>query len=519
MPVANEIMPASHQARLSSDLGASVAEGEGSAERGPGHHFGDHRPSLRPRRSISHEVLGGTLQLLDLIAVVTAGIAAYAVYVIVLVGDQTGHDRYGLVIAIAACLFVLAQRRLGAYTVQSLSQLGWQLGRLALVWTATISALTTMAFIAKVAPYYSRGWAVTWVLLAFCELALLRIGARYLVGWWAKRGLLSRAVVVVGAGKIGDQLVNKLATAAGADIVVAGIFDDRLTRVPSAIAGHRVLGTTDDLIVFARSFPIDEVIIALPLRAEERIAELVQKLQTLPVDLRLSIDSIGGAFPMRRIGEIATARTIDIVDRPLKHWSGVTKWVEDKVLGLAFLVLFAPLFALVALAIRLDSRGPVFFVQERFGFNNRTFRVWKFRTMHVEVSDVSGSNRTVPSDPRVTRVGRFLRGMSLDELPQLLNVLIGDMSLVGPRPHVMAMKAGDRLYHDAVADYFLRHRVKPGMTGWAQVNGLRGEIDTVEKARRRIDHDLYYIGHWSLWLDIKILLSTVRVLMSRQNAY
>jgi polysaccharide biosynthesis protein PslA len=167
----------------------------------------------------------------------------------------------------------------------------------------------------------------------------------------------------------------------------------------------------------------------------------------------------------------------------------------------------------------LESRGPVLFVQDRFGFNNNVIRVLKFRTMFVDRGDVSGAQRTVRNDPRVTRVGRVLRWLSFDELPQLLNVLRGEMSLVGPRPHAIAMRAGDQLYFEAVEDYAQRHRIKPGITGWAQVNGCRGEIDTLAKARARVDHDLYYIENWSLWLDLKTAVLTVLVLLTRQDAY
>jgi polysaccharide biosynthesis protein PslA len=174
---------------------------------------------------------------------------------------------------------------------------------------------------------------------------------------------------------------------------------------------------------------------------------------------------------------------------------------------------------LVALLIKLESRGPVFFVQRRFGFNNEVIRVLKFRTMYVDRGDQSGEQRTVRDDRRVTRVGRILRALSIDELPQLINVLRGEMSIVGPRPHAIAMKAGNGvLYGDAVAEYCHRHRVKPGITGWAQVNGLRGEVDTLSKARARVEHDLYYIEHWSPWLDLKILVKTIIVVML-QPAY
>jgi exopolysaccharide biosynthesis polyprenyl glycosylphosphotransferase len=210
---------------------------------------------------------------------------------------------------------------------------------------------------------------------------------------------------------------------------------------------------------------------------------------------------------------------LEVADRPLKSWRAIVKWAEDKAFAAALLALLGPLMALIAILIKLDSRGPVFFVQKRFGFNNDVIRVFKFRTMYVDRGDPSGAQRTVQNDPRITRLGRFLRLLSLDELPQLINVLRGDMSLVGPRPHAIAMKAGNCLYSQAVEQYFHRHRVKPGITGWAQVHGLRGEVNTLEKAHARVACDLYYIDHWSPWLDLKTLAKTVTILASRDNAY
>jgi exopolysaccharide biosynthesis polyprenyl glycosylphosphotransferase len=280
-----------------------------------------------------------------------------------------------------------------------------------------------------------------------------------------------------------------------------------------------VLGNTDDLLRFAREVMLDEVIIALPLSAERRLKEIIDKLKVLPTDLRLSAEAIAENFPLRGMSHLAGAPLLGIVDRPIKHWNAVAKWVEDKVLSATLLFALAPAMALIALLIKLESRGSVLFVQERFGFNNKAIRVYKFRTMYADRGDISGAQRTVYKDPRITRVGRVLRLLSLDELPQLLNVLKGDMSLVGPRPHAIAMKAGDRLYFEAIEDYARRHRVKPGITGWAQVNGHRGEIDTVEKGRARLQCDLFYIDNWSLWLDLRTLILTIPILLSRQNAY
>jgi exopolysaccharide biosynthesis polyprenyl glycosylphosphotransferase len=322
-------------------------------------------------------------------------------------------------------------------------------------------------------------------------LLAVRIILRLLVQHWKIQGRLLRSLAIVGGGVFGEELIERLKKEGKDEVEVIGIFDDRLTRISSSVGGYPVLGTTNSLIEYAQTSSIDEVIIALPLRATERIGEIVAKLRMLPVDLRLSIASVGSSFPTRGIGYIADIPLIEILDRPLKNWSGITKWLEDKILSILCIIIFSPLMAMIALAILLDSRGPIFFFQERFGFNNRSVRVIKFRTMYSDRGDPTGAMRTVVNDSRVTRVGRLLRRLSLDERPQLFNVLRGDMSLVGPRAHAVAMKAGDHLYHEAVDEYFQRHRVRPGITGWAQTHGSRGEINSVESAKRRVELDLY----------------------------
>jgi polysaccharide biosynthesis protein PslA len=302
-------------------------------------------------------------------------------------------------------------------------------------------------------------------------------------------------------------------------IRVLGVFDDRRSRVPAAILEHQVLGTVEDLLDYARQVPIDEIIVALPLNAESRLQAIFERLRLLPVDIKLSLDPIADRMPIQGISGIGAIPTIDIVDKPLKHWAAIVKFLEDKLLSGLLLIVFGPPMLLIALAIKLDSPGPVFFVQERFGFNNRPIRVLKFRTMYVDQGDATGALQTVRGDKRVTRLGWWLRSFSLDELPQFINVLRGDMSLIGPRAHAIRMKAAGRLYHEAVGEYFMRHRVKPGLTGWAQIHGLRGETDTLDKAERRLAHDLWYIDHWSLWLDLVILLKSAKVVFVRGNAY
>lgn len=203
----------------------------------------------------------------------------------------------------------------------------------------------------------------------------------------------------------------------------------------------------------------------------------------------------------------------------MRDFDGILKGLQDRLLALIGVVVLSPLLLLTAIAIKLESKGPVFFKQKRFGFNNLEIEVLKFRSMYVDRQDESGAQRTTKGDPRVTRVGRIIRRTSIDELPQLFNVLRGEMSLVGPRPHATAMRVGDAYYHDAVRGYAARHRVKPGITGLAQVRGLRGEIDTIERAKKRVEYDIYYIENWSPLLDLRIICETLVRLVWDRHAY
>jgi exopolysaccharide biosynthesis polyprenyl glycosylphosphotransferase len=210
---------------------------------------------------------------------------------------------------------------------------------------------------------------------------------------------------------------------------------------------------------------------------------------------------------------------IDLYDKPIADWGYVSKWLFDKIVGALALAVFAPVMLLVALAIKLESKGPVLFRQKRYGFNNELIEVLKFRSMYTDRCDATASKLVTKNDPRVTRVGRFIRKTSLDELPQLINVITGGLSLVGPRPHAVQAKAAGHLYDEVVDGYFARHKVKPGITGWAQINGWRGETDTEEKIQKRIEHDLYYIENWSVFLDLYILFKTPLSLLNTRNAY
>jgi Undecaprenyl-phosphate glucose phosphotransferase len=315
--------------------------------------------------------------------------------------------------------------------------------------------------------------------------------------------------------------VNALAGQSDSDVRLLGLFDDRgEDRSPPTCGGLSKLGSVDDLVEFARRTRVDLVLFSLPISAEGRILQMLKKLWVLPVDIRLSAHANQLRFRPRAYSYIGNLPLLDVFDKPITDWDVVMKWLFDKIVGGAALLALSPVMAITALAIRLDSRGPIFFKQKRYGFNNELIEVFKFRSMYVEQSDATASKLVTKNDPRVTRVGRFIRKTSLDELPQLINVVFkGNLSLVGPRPHAVHAKAANALYDEAVDGYFARHRVKPGITGWAQVNGWRGETDTQEKILRRVEHDLYYIENWSLVFDFYILAKTPFALAKSENAY
>ncbi len=316
-------------------------------------------------------------------------------------------------------------------------------------------------------------------------------------------------------------MLSQLAAQPKSDLQVLGIFDDRGgERSPSVVAGFPKLGTVDDLLAFSRCTRLDLIIFTLPISAEQRILQMLRKLWVLPIDIRLAAHMSKLHFRPHSYSYIGSVPFIDIFDKPIAGWNVVIKYVFDKVVGGLCLILLAPMMAIVALAVKLDSKGPVLFHQKRYGFNNEIVEVYKFRSMRTDMLDFDASKLVTKDDPRVTRVGRFIRKASIDELPQLFNVVFkGNLSLVGPRPHAMQAKAAERQYDEVVDGYFARHRVIPGITGWAQIHGWRGETDTPEKIQGRVECDLYYIENWSILLDIYILLATPVALLRTKNAY
>jgi len=286
------------------------------------------------------------------------------------------------------------------------------------------------------------------------------------------------------------------------------------------VAGFPKLGNVDDLVEFARGVRLDLIIFTLPISAEQRILQMLRKLWVLPVDIRLASHTNQLRFRPRAYSYIGGVPVIDVFDKPIADWGVIIKMVFDRVVGAMALLILSPIMLVTAIAIKLDSRGPVFFKQRRYGFNNELVEVYKFRSMYVDTLDATASKLVTKGDPRVTRVGRFIRKTSIDELPQLINVVFkGNLSLVGPRPHAVHAKADNRQYEQVVDGYYARHKMRPGITGWAQVNGWRGETDTQEKIQKRVEFDLYYIENWSIVFDIYILAITPVALLKSENAY
>ena len=463
-------------------------------------------------------VIAGIARFVEFCLIAAIGLAAYASYV--LPANSFGWYYPMAIFGVAACS-ILAFQTAGIYRMRSFRSRSRQYARLVAAWLIVFLLLSAGIFLGKLQDEFSRVWLLSFFSLGLAAVAGFRVAFFSLIRLWAREGRLTRRTVIVGGGELGEALTRQFKDLRGSDVRIIGLFDDRNDeRSPNTICGQRKLGTVDDLVEFARRTRIDLVIFSLPISAETRILEMLQKLWVLPVDIRLAAHTNKLQFRPRSYSYLGNVPVLDVFDRPIADWDIVMKWLFDKIVGGLILLAAAPVMALVALAIKLDSRGPVLFKQKRYGFNNELIEIYKFRSMYTEQTDAMASKLVTRDDPRVTRVGRFIRKTSLDELPQLFNVVFkGNLSLVGPRPHAVNAQAAQRRYDEAVDGYFARHRVKPGITGWAQINGWRGETDTAEKIQARVEHDLYYIENWSLLLDIYILARTPFALLSTENAY
>jgi len=356
----------------------------------------------------------------------------------------------------------------------------------------------------------SSRWFLTWLATAVCGIVTVRVVTRVAVNRLRRHGTLSHRIAIIGAGAEGAAVIEHLKSRERRNnpYEIIGVFDERADRREKKLHGIDVIKGIDPLVEISRTTQIDAIVVALPLEARDRISSMMQKINSIPADILLLMEVNWLNVRDVKLRNVDGHSFLQVARRPLVGSRAVLKAIEDYTIGIIALILVSPILLATAIAIRLEGPGPILFRQRRIGFNHKEFEMLKFRSMTFDPRD-DGTRGTMENDPRVTRVGRFIRRTSIDELPQLLNVLAGHMSIVGPRAHVPKMLVGNQIYPEAVIEYAARHRVKPGITGWAQINGMRGGIHTEAKARRGVELDLEYIENWSPSLDLLIMARTL----------
>lgn len=376
--------------------------------------------------------------------------------------------------------------------------------------------LAGLAFFTKSGELYSRTWFISWMFTFLSLMISSRCALLLFLRIMRSFGMNERSVVIIGANDLGKKLASTVQAALWTGFRVISFLDDTAFDKPKALLNIPVLQTPTMLNDYLTKNAIDEIWIALPLCAETRVKEILYQLRHLTINTRYVLDIFGLDLLNHSITDIAGVPVLNIRSSPMTGINRLVKAFEDRLLAISILILISPLFLLIASAIKLSSKGPIFFKQYRHGWDGRIIKVYKFRTMIIHCESKDCVTQATANDERITFLGKFLRRTSLDELPQFINVLQGRMSIVGPRPHAVAH---NEYYKDAIHTYMQRHRVKPGITGWAQINGWRGETDTLAKMQKRIEYDLYYINNWSFGFDIKIIMLTLFRGFVHRNAY
>lgn len=429
--------------------------------------------------------------------------------------DVAWEEAYDLAVLVAISLMVIFSAQNDLYRSWRVFGFFKELFQLSLVWFYVVVGLLLIAFMTKTTTEYSRLAISTWFILAPVCMGISRFIIRNLLYSARKKGWNTRSAAIVGANEQGIQFANNLNDARWMGINFIGFYDDRELERVNVEGIVRIEGDLDDLIEKARDGKIDSIYITMPLRAESRTQYLISRLSDTTVSLYYvpdfnALDILHGSWVT-----MGDSPVVSIFESPYQGIDGWLKRLEDIVLASCILFVIAVPMIVIAISIKINSPGPVIFKQRRYGVNGQEIEVWKFRSMTV-CEDDDNLRQAQRCDVRVTRLGGFLRRTSLDELPQFLNVLKGDMSIVGPRPHAIAH---NELYRGEIHRYMMRHKVKPGITGWAQVNGWRGETDTMDKMEKRVEFDLEYIRNWSLFFDIKIFFLTLFKGFGGKNVY
>jgi Undecaprenyl-phosphate glucose phosphotransferase len=463
---------------------------------------------------ISLNVMSPLVAMFDMTWMVLLGVVAGLLYDAMAREGQGEVQNYiGSGIAVAT-LYSAFGHAAQLYRAPNLLRLKWQVGRSMLTWLMVFVFLATLAFLLKIGAAFSRGEMVLFFTSGIFVTAAMRFAVAHVCTIVISSGALKpNRVILVG---LADELAanNALSALEGYGYAVIRVFslpvsEDRSFDKDTLKARLR------EVIHYVREMSIDEIITAIPWSLTDLLDEVETELRVLPVPVKLVPDTMTGRVLDRPLFELGPTKAVQLQRAPLSAVQRNLKQGMDRIFAAMSLVLLMPFFAVITAAIRLESRGPVFFLQTRVGFNGRPFKIFKFRTMST-LEDGPVVVQATRNDKRVTHLGALLRKLSIDEVPQLLNVLRGEMSLVGPRPHALAH---DNEYDRLIATYAIRHKMKPGITGWAQVNGFRGETPEIAMMKQRVESDLWYIEYWSLWLDIRILLVTVVRVLKPDNAY
>lgn len=443
----------------------------------------------------------------DLILIISTSVLTGIVYYLAFLDGVGPIDRFLAVGALTGIIFssILAAR--GAYHTQNLVSFGKQVWLATIVWLFVFFVLSVVAFSLKISGTYSRGATLMFFVLGWAAITIWRLFlARYLAHALAEGRFAEQKVVLLAEqGQLDGSSVFEELKSCG--YISVRTFPIARTSTEQGNTSLELLESLDEITKASRQEQIECVFLLVRWDDQQAINHLIKQLRVLSAPVYLLPDSNVAHLLGSRIVNIGTTWTAELKRAPLSPIEQAFKRTLDLLIASTSLIMLAPMMLLIATAIKIDSRGPIFFMQTRNGFNGRSFRVCKFRTMSV-LEDGAAVRQAIRNDPRVTRLGWLLRRTNIDELPQLFNVLAGDMSLVGPRPHPSALNTE---YEKTVANYAYRYHVKPGLTGWAQIHGFRGETQTVDLMERRIEYDLWYINNWSQWLDFKILLRTLLI--------
>lgn len=451
------------------------------------------------------------IRVTDMLAVLLAAVVSYYIKF----GKFTFEDYYKDAFLLGVLLVPVIFSMFDVYRSWRARNPFQQIRQITVSWGMVILSLVAIASLMKQTIGYSREWFIYWVVTGWVILLVSRLLITSVLKYFRSSGWNSRKVLVVGTDSTAQELVQRVRDTGWAGIEVNGYIADD-AESGRQIDGVPVRGGIANIDEIVAAEKIDEVWVVLPITMKEAVLEILRKLQYATVDVRYFLDFKDFRLMNHSITEIMGLPVVNLAESPMHGINRLIKALEDRLLAAVILIVISPLMLVIALLVKFTSPGPVLFKQLRHGWDGRKIKVYKFRTMYVHQEDAGQVTQAVRDDKRITPVGKFLRKTSLDELPQFFNVLQGRMSIVGPRPHAVQH---NEYYKEQIEAYMLRHKVKPGITGWAQVNGWRGETDSLEKMQKRVEYDIFYIENWSLWFDLQIMFMTVFRGFVNKNAY